>query len=80
MSNKIVTTKYTCLTFLPRNLFEQFSKMANFYFTFMSILQLVPGLGTMYGAVTTLLPVLFVAFLSMIKDGFEDNKRKKADD
>jgi len=77
MSNKIVTTKYTCLTFLPKNLFEQFSKMANAYFTFMSILQLVPTLGTLYGAVTTMLPVLFVVFLSMIKDGFEDNKRKK---
>jgi len=39
----------------------------------------VPGLGTLYGAVVTFLPVIFVAFLSMIKDGFEDNKRKKQD-
>ena len=38
MSNKVVTTKYTCLSFLPKNLFEQFSKMANAYFLFMTAL------------------------------------------
>ena len=44
MSNRVTTTKYTCVTFLPKNSFEQFSKMANFYFLFMTVLQLVPGL------------------------------------
>ena len=53
--------------------------MANAYFTFLALLQLVPGLGTVYGAVVTLFPVIFVVILSMIKDGFEDNKRKKQD-
>mmetsp|Transcript_7019 Transcript_7019/g.9769 ORF Transcript_7019/g.9769 Transcript_7019/m.9769 type:complete len:90 (+) Transcript_7019:199-468(+) len=38
MSNKVSTTRYTCLNFLPKNLFEQFSKMANFYFTFLTLL------------------------------------------
>ena len=79
MSNKVTTTKYTCITFLPKNLFEQFSKMANFYFTVLALMQLIPTLGTLYGAVVTFFPVLFVVFLSMIKDGFEDNKRKKQD-
>ena len=31
-SNYISTTKYTLLNFLPRNLYEQFQKKANFYF------------------------------------------------
>lgn len=31
-SNYISTTKYTVLNFLPRNLYEQFQKKANFYF------------------------------------------------
>jgi len=44
MSNKVVTTKYNCLTFLPKNSFQQFSKMANAYFLFMTVLQMVPGL------------------------------------
>ena len=79
MDNKVVTTKYTCLTFLPKNLLEQFSKMANSYFLLMTGLQLVPGLGDVIGAATTLLPLMFVVGVSMIKDLFEDNKRKKQD-
>lgn len=31
-SNKISTSKYNVVTFLPMNLFEQFSKAANLYF------------------------------------------------
>lgn len=45
MSNKVSTTKYTCLTFLPKNLFYQFTKLANGYFLFLILLQLVPNLG-----------------------------------
>lgn len=30
--NDVVTSKYTLLTFLPKNLFEQFRRIANFYF------------------------------------------------
>ena len=30
--NKISTSKYNFITFLPKNLFEQFSKLANLYF------------------------------------------------
>lgn len=75
----VQTTKYTCLSFLPKNLFEQFSKMANAYFLFMTALQLVPGLQDFYGAATTLMPLMFVVGVSMIKDAFEDNKRRKQD-
>ena len=79
MSNRVQTTKYTCASFFPKNLFEQFSKMANAYFLFMTVLQLVPGLQDFYGAATTLMPLLFVVGVSMIKDAFEDNKRRKQD-
>ena len=34
-----MTSKYTLLSFLPRNLFEQFSRVANFYFLILLILQ-----------------------------------------
>ena len=79
MNNKVQTTKYTCASFLPKNLFEQFSKMANAYFLFMTVLQLVPGLQDFYGAATTLMPLTLVVGVSMIKDAFEDNKRRKQD-
>ena len=38
-NNFIKTSKYTLLTFLPLNLFEQFQRAANFYFACLLILQ-----------------------------------------
>lgn len=79
MSNRVRTTKYTCLSFFPKNLFEQFCKMANAYFLFMAVVQLMPGLMDLYGSATTIMPLMFIVAISMIKDGFEDNKRRKQD-
>ena len=41
--NRIVSTKYTLITFLPQNMFEQFRRIANFYFLVMTIIALVIG-------------------------------------
>jgi phospholipid-translocating ATPase len=41
--NRIVSTKYSLLTFLPQNLFEQFRRIANFYFLIMTIIAIVIG-------------------------------------
>ena len=43
----------------------------------MTALQVMPGLQDFYGAATTLMPLTFVVGVSMIKDAFEDNKRRK---
>lgn len=37
--NYIKTSKYNVITFLPRNIFEQFQRLANFYFLILLILQ-----------------------------------------
>jgi phospholipid-transporting ATPase len=37
-ANYIITSKYTIITFIPLNLYEQFSKMANIYFLVAGIL------------------------------------------
>lgn len=37
--NSISTSKYTVWSFLPKNLFYQFSKMSNVYFLFMAMLE-----------------------------------------
>lgn len=50
--------------------------MANFYFLVMILLQIVPGIGQKNGAFMTLMPLCFVVGISMIKDAFEDNKRR----
>jgi len=39
MDNKISTSKYTLLTFIPKILIEQFTKAANIYFLIIAILQ-----------------------------------------
>ena len=41
-SNAIKTTKYSLLTFIPKNLFEQFHRFANLYFIFVVILNFLP--------------------------------------
>lgn len=74
-SNKISTTKYSCLTFLPKNLFEQFTKMANAYFLLLTLLELIPAISDSNGKPVLLLPLSFVVGISMIKDIFEDRKR-----
>ena len=40
-NNKISTSKYTKITFFPKNLFEQFSKLSNAYFLVKLIFSLI---------------------------------------
>lgn len=42
-TNRIVSTKYTLLTFFPKNMFEQFRRIANFYFLCMTVIAIVIG-------------------------------------
>ena len=51
------------------------------YFLILVFLQTIPGIApSEIGAVTTLIPLLFVVGVSMLKDFFEDRKRAKQDD
>lgn len=43
-NNRIKSTKYTLITFLPQNLLEQFRRIANFYFLIMTVISLVIGM------------------------------------
>lgn len=76
--NLIRSSKYTAWNFLPRQLFAQFSKFANFYFLCVSILQMIPGLSTT-GTYTTIVPLTFFVSLSMGKEGYEDLRRHRLD-
>lgn len=40
-NNRVSTSKYNVFTFLPKNLFEQFTKAANAYFLVMAGLQVI---------------------------------------
>ena len=79
MSNLVRTTKYTCINFLPKNLWEQFTKLANAYFLMMGLIQLIPGVAPDGGFATTVTPLSLVVLVSMVKDIFEDRKRRVKD-
>ncbi|XP_063257950.1 phospholipid-transporting ATPase VD isoform X2 [Prinia subflava] len=78
MNNKIRTTRYTLLNFLPRNLFEQFHRVANLYFLFLVVLNWVP-LVEAFQKEITMLPLLGVLTIIAVKDGLEDYSRYKMD-
>lgn len=77
-SNAIRTTKYTILTFFPKNLFEQFHRFANWYFLFIIILNFVPQIQA-FGKEVSMVPLLFVLSVTAIKDAFEDLRRFRSD-
>ncbi|KAM5298295.1 phospholipid-transporting ATPase VB [Ctenodactylus gundi] len=76
--NRICTTKYTLLTFLPRNLLEQFHRWANLYFLLLVVLNWVPSMEVFHREIT-MLPLAIVLFIIMVKDGVEDFKRHRFD-
>ncbi|KAL0408801.1 UNVERIFIED_CONTAM: putative phospholipid-transporting ATPase 9 [Sesamum radiatum] len=74
-TNYVRTTKYTAATFLPKSLFEQFRRVANFYFLVTGILSftsLAP-----YSAVSAIVPLIIVIGATMVKEGIEDWRRKQ---
>ncbi|KAH8722454.1 hypothetical protein GQ44DRAFT_622463 [Phaeosphaeriaceae sp. PMI808] len=77
-SNWIRSTRYSAWNFIPRQLVAQFSKLANFYFLVISILQMIPGLSTT-GTFTTIVPLLFFVTLSIAKEGYDDLRRYRLD-
>lgn len=73
--NYVRTTKYTLATFLPKSLFEQFRRVANFYFLVTGVLSFTPL--APYTASSAIVPLLFVIGATMVKEGVEDLRRKK---
>uniref|UniRef100_A0A8D0SEB9 Phospholipid-transporting ATPase n=1 Tax=Sus scrofa TaxID=9823 RepID=A0A8D0SEB9_PIG len=65
------TAKYSLWSFLPRYLYLQFSKAANAFFLFITILQQIPDVSPT-GKYTTLLPLLIILVISGIKEIVED--------
>ncbi|XP_059952800.1 probable phospholipid-transporting ATPase IM isoform X3 [Mesoplodon densirostris] len=76
--NRIHTCKYNILTFLPINLFEQFQRVANVYFLFLLILQLIPEISSLTWF-TTIVPLVLVVTMTAVKDATDDYFRHKSD-
>uniref|UniRef100_A0A8C2Q6C2 Phospholipid-transporting ATPase n=1 Tax=Cyprinus carpio TaxID=7962 RepID=A0A8C2Q6C2_CYPCA len=75
--NRIVSSKFTVWNFLSKNLFEQFRRIANFYFLIIFLVQVIVDTPT--SPVTSGLPLFFVITVTAIKQGYEDWLRHKAD-
>lgn len=78
VDNHISTAKYNVVTFLPKFLYEQFSKIANVFFLFTAALQQIPGLSPT-NRYTTIAPLLIVLLISAGKELVEDYRRRQAD-
>ncbi|XP_043380398.1 probable phospholipid-transporting ATPase IM isoform X8 [Chelonia mydas] len=77
-NNRIKTSKYNILTFLPVNLFEQFQRVANAYFLSLLILQLIPEISSL-SWFTTIVPLMMVFTITAVKDATDDCFRHKSD-
>ncbi|XP_046393223.1 phospholipid-transporting ATPase IF-like isoform X2 [Ischnura elegans] len=75
--NRVISSKYTLWSFIPRNLFEQFRRIANFYFLCITIIQLTTD--SPVSATTSILPLAFVIMVTAVKQGYEDWLRHRAD-
>ncbi|GAA5871972.1 hypothetical protein JCM8547_006205 [Rhodosporidiobolus lusitaniae] len=76
--NKVRTSKYTLVSFVPKNLMEQFRRVANVYFLALVILQIFP----IFGATTpqvAMLPLVAILVITGFKDGLEDARRHTLD-
>ncbi|KAI5073617.1 hypothetical protein GOP47_0011630 [Adiantum capillus-veneris] len=76
--NKVRTNKYTFFSFIPKNLFEQFHRIAYVYFLLILCLNQIPQLAV-FGRFASLLPLIFVLVVTAVKDGYEDWRRHRSD-
>uniref|UniRef100_A0A673HD67 Phospholipid-transporting ATPase n=1 Tax=Sinocyclocheilus rhinocerous TaxID=307959 RepID=A0A673HD67_9TELE len=70
-TNSIKTSKYNPFTFLPLNLFEQLQRIANAYFLFLLILQVIPAISSL-SWFTTVVPLVLVLSVTAAKDAIDD--------
>lgn len=77
-SNVVTSALYTPYDFFPRQVVVQFSKLANLYFLFVSILQMIPSWSAT-GNYTTIVPLMVFVLISMTREGVEDWNRSRHD-
>lgn len=76
--NRISTTRFTVITWLPKSLFLQFQRAANVYFAFVCCCVLFDFSPIMWSS--TVIPFCAVLLWTALKDMYEDLRRKRDDD
>uniref|UniRef100_A0A8D2BZU1 Phospholipid-transporting ATPase n=1 Tax=Sus scrofa TaxID=9823 RepID=A0A8D2BZU1_PIG len=76
--NQIKTSKYTVLSFIPKNIFEQLHRFANLYFVGIAVLNFVPVVNAFQPEVS-MIPICVILAITAFKDAWEDLRRYKSD-
>lgn len=76
--NKIRSTKYTPVSFVPKNLLFQFKNVANFYFLILVILGAFQVFGVASPGLAAV-PLIVIVCITAVKDAFEDYRRGSSD-
>lgn len=76
--NSVRTGKYSIISFVPRNLFEQFHRVAYIYFLIIAVLNQLPQLAV-FGRGVSIMPLAFVLLVTAVKDAYEDWRRHRSD-
>ncbi|KAG8346631.1 putative phospholipid transporting ATPase-like protein [Trypanosoma vivax] len=76
--NAIRSAKYTWLTCIPKSFLNQFYSVSNLYFLLIAILAIFPAV-TSIGPYSTLVPLSVVLGIGMVRDLWEDSKRRRSD-
>jgi len=79
-TNMVVNSKYTWYNFIPKNLIEQFSNVANVYFLLIGIMQMIPQITTTGGSPSMYQALGFVIVVGMIRAATEDINVHQQDD
>ena len=90
-----IFSEYTLLTFIPKNLYEQFRRVANLYFLvivcitgiflllrrhlFVDVRPVIPIFGAAAPQIG-MIPLVFILTVTAIKDGIEDYRRARLDE
>ncbi|KAG3280808.1 ATPase phospholipid transporting 8B3 [Ictidomys tridecemlineatus] len=77
-TNVIRTAKYSILSFLPLNLYEQFRRVSNLYFLFIIILQAMPEISTLPW-LTLFAPLVCLLAIRAARDLMDDIGRHRSD-
>jgi phospholipid-translocating P-type ATPase (flippase) len=78
-TNLVRTSRYTALNFVPKNLWEQLTEYANFYFFCIGILQIIPQISASQGIPTMYIPLSFILMVSGLRAAIEDYHRHQTD-
>ncbi|ELU14116.1 hypothetical protein CAPTEDRAFT_203466 [Capitella teleta] len=76
-SNRIISSRYTAWNIIPKNLFEQFHRIANFYFLCVAFVELL--IDSPVSPWTSIVPLIFVVVVTFGKQAYEDWLRHKSD-